>query len=232
MDEYYSNKRQDDDQWIFDPSNDVLMDEYYSSKRPFDDSDDDSQDEIMIGGGATPLLDFQLRPVGARRNWRNVLNKQRFEARIQQHRDATPRDDLGREVTEALRRTITWQLEADPTLTPYSTLHFVMQSDAFNHAFQSTTFTVREFEDGSERLDTYLQALAQKLNSNQEFTPDDSFTVESTFIYTPSPGSGNGKRYKPSSAAVRGIVKHSRIKHSRITIRTEMNCVVREPLSP
>ena len=140
----------DDDKWIFDPSNDVLMDEYYSNKRPW------------IGGGATPLLDFQLRPLGARRNWRNVLNKQRFEARIQQHRDATPSDDLGREVTEALRRTIRRQIEADSTLTPHSTLHFVMQSDAFNHAFQSTTFTVREFEEGSVRLDTYLQTPAQK----------------------------------------------------------------------
>jgi len=62
-----------------------------------------------------------------------------------------------------------------------------------------------------ERLDTYLQAMAQKLNSNQEVTPDDSFTVETTFIHTSSPGSGHGKRYKPSSASVRGIVKHSRI---------------------
>ena len=51
----------------------------------------------QIGGGATPLLDFQLCPVGARVNWRNALNKQRFEARLQRHRDATPRDDLGRE---------------------------------------------------------------------------------------------------------------------------------------
>jgi len=84
-----------------------------------------------------------------------------------------------------------------------------MQLDAFNHAFQSTTFTVREFEDGSERLDTYFQALAKKLY--QEFTPDDSFTVETTFIHTPSPESGHGKRYKPGSAAVRGIVKYSRI---------------------
>ena len=59
------NQLNDDDQWIFDPSNDLLMDEYYSNKRPFDDSDDDSQDEVMIGGGATPLLDFQLRPLRA-----------------------------------------------------------------------------------------------------------------------------------------------------------------------
>ena len=28
----------------------------------------------QIGGGATPLLDFQLCPVGARVNWRDALN--------------------------------------------------------------------------------------------------------------------------------------------------------------
>ena len=84
-----------------------------------------------------------------------------------------------------------------------------MQSDAFTHAFQSTTFTVREFEEGSDRLVTYLQALASRLNSNQAFEADDSFTVETTFI--PAPGSGHGKRYKSSSAAVRGIVKRSRV---------------------
>ena len=70
---------------------------------------------------------------------------------------------------------------------------------------------MREFEDGSERLETYLQALATKLNSNEEFTPDETFTVETTFIRTPGPGRGHGKRYRPSAAAVRGIVKRSRI---------------------
>ena len=84
-----------------------------------------------------------------------------------------------------------------------------MQSDAFRHAFQSSTFTVSEFENGSERLDTYLQTLATKLNSNEAFEPDGSFTVETTFISTPGPGSGHGKRYTPSSAAVRGIAKRS-----------------------
>lgn len=51
-----------------------------------------------------PLLDFQLRPLGARRNWRNVLNKQRFEATLQQHRDVTKNENLGTEVTNALQR--------------------------------------------------------------------------------------------------------------------------------
>jgi len=40
-----------------------------------------------------------------------------------------------------------------------------MQSNNFTHVFQSTTFTVRKFEDGSEGLETYLQALTAKLNS-------------------------------------------------------------------
>ena len=156
----------DDDDWIFDPTLDEVMTQFG-------------------GGGATtshdPLLDFQLRPVGARRNWRNVLNKQRFEATLQQHRDITPDDNLGEELTHALRRSIERQIASNPSLTPHSTVHFAMQSSTFTHAFQSTTFTVREFEEGSERLDTYLQALAAKLNSNEDFTPDDTFTVDTTY---------------------------------------------------
>ena len=138
-----------------------------------------------------------------------MLNKQRYQARLQQSRDATPRDDLGREVTQALRRALLRQIETNPTLTPHSTLHFTMQSGAFDHAFQSATFPVREVREDSERLSTYLQTLDQTLNSNQAFTPDDTFDLETTFIRTPGPGRGHGNRYKPASAAVRGLVKHS-----------------------
>jgi len=116
----------------------------------------------MVGGAPPPpppppqpLLDFEMHPVGPRRNWRDVLHKQRYQARIQQHREANPTDDLGREVTEALRRTIHRQIKADSSLKPHHTLHFTMQSDAFTHAFQSTTFTVSEFEEGSDRLVAY-----------------------------------------------------------------------------
>ena len=187
----YQDAFDDDDEWIFDPT----------------------LDRVMIGGGvaARPLLDFDLRPIGARRNWRHVVNRQRYEAVLQQRRDITTSDNLGEELTQALRRTIERQIQSDNILTPHSTVHFTMQSDAFSHAFQSTTFTVREFEEGSERLDTYLQTLAGKLNSNEEFAPDDTFTMETTFIRTPGPGRGHGKRYKPSCAAVRGIVKKSRV---------------------
>ena len=110
---------------------------------------------IQTGAGARPPLEFELRPIGARRHWRNVLHKQRFEATLRQHRDVTRGENLGQELTLALQRSIEQQIAQDPTLTPDSTVHFTMQSSAFTHAFQSTTFTVREFEEGSERLNTY-----------------------------------------------------------------------------
>ena len=91
-------------------------------------------------------------------------------------------DDLGTEVTKALQRAIERKIASDDTLTPNSTVHFTMQSNNFTHAFQSTTFTVREFEDGSERLETYLQVLVARLNFKEEFNPNDTFTLETTFI--------------------------------------------------
>ena len=77
----------DNDEWVFDPA----------------------LDHVITGGGAaaaTPLLEFDLQPVGARRNWRNVLNKQRFEATLRLRRDIAPTDNLGRELTHALQRSI------------------------------------------------------------------------------------------------------------------------------
>ena len=122
---------------------------------------------VMVGGAPPePLLDFEMRPVGPQRKGHDVLHKQRYQAHIQQHCKINPTDDLGQEVTEALQQAIHRQIKADSSLTPQSTVHFMMQSDAFTHAFQSTTFPVSEFEEGSGCLDTYLQALANKRNSN------------------------------------------------------------------
>ena len=110
-----------DDDWIFDPALDDAMTQIWgggaTTSNDNDDNDDwildpaldDTMTQIGAGGAITsndPLLDFQLRPVGARRNWRNVLNKQRFEATLQQHRDITPNDNLGEELTHALLRSI------------------------------------------------------------------------------------------------------------------------------
>lgn len=149
--------------------------------------------------------------MGGRQIWRNILNRQRYVANINQLREPNANDNLGIKLTSALHRSIQRQINQDPSLSEHSTIHFALQSDAFTQAFQCVAITVREFQDGSERLDTYLQALAQKLNSNQEFSPDDTFTMGTSFIRTPGPGGKNSKniprdtRPSESSSHIKGL---------------------------
>ena len=86
----FKNFNDDDDEWIFDP----VIDDILNDKRQYDEAFSDEEEDLQYGGGGA-MLDFELRPVGARRNWKNVLNKQRYEATLKQHRDATPNDNLG-----------------------------------------------------------------------------------------------------------------------------------------
>ena len=77
-----------------------MIDEVLNESRKRQYHEAFSDEYIQYGSGA--MLDFELRPVGARRNWKNVLNKQWYEATLKQHRDATPTDNLGEELTQAL----------------------------------------------------------------------------------------------------------------------------------
>ena len=95
------------------------------------------------GGGILtkqPLLEFQLTPTGQRRAWRVVVNRVTFRARLDQQREPTPRDNLGVELTETLRRAIQRQIDKQTSTTPNTRVHFVMQYDALTHAFQSFHF--------------------------------------------------------------------------------------------
>ena len=161
--------------------------------------------------GGNPLFAFHLQSTQPRRTWRNVVNKQVFQANLQQTREASPRDNLGQEITTALHQAVRQQIQTDHTLQPHHHLHFVLQTatNHFNHPFQSSTFTLQEFEENGDRLGAYLQSLGDKLNSNESFDVDTPLHLEMTFIRTPSPGSGNGKRFRPASAAVRKIAKKS-----------------------
>ena len=76
----------DDDDWIFHPALDSYMETSPSTGASLDGPS--SPPGRVMAGGASPILDFEMRPVGPRRNWRDVLHKQRYQARIQQHREA------------------------------------------------------------------------------------------------------------------------------------------------
>ena len=72
-----------------------------------------------------------------------------------------------------------------------------------------------------------LNHVKSKLNSNQAFKMDDSFTVETAFICTPGRGRRHGKLYKPS------VQWHKDSPNDRASpSKTRTTTVVPEPSSP
>ena len=69
-----------------------------------------------------------------------------------------------------------------------------MTAHGFAVAFQSVNFQVQEFLERSLCLDTLLQQLANKLNSNEEFDPQQGFDVLLSAVAMPEPGGRPQKR--------------------------------------
>ena len=117
-----------------------------------------------------------------------MVQGQSFRATLQQLRDPRANDDIGRELVEALRLAIDRELQS-PQVRPHDRVNFSMQAHGFAVAFQSVNFEVREFLERSLRLDTLLQSLANKLNSNESFDPQQGFEVLLSVIAMPTRGS-------------------------------------------
>lgn len=79
---------------------------------------------------------------------------------------------------------------------------------------------MQEFQEDSSRLRTYLQSLADKLNSNEEFEPDDTFSVELTVVRTPGRGGGGG-RNKAGRLGKQTIGRLLKTKRSIIEIKNK-----------
>ena len=59
-------------------------------------------------------------------------------------------------------------------------------------------------------MDTYLNDLARKLNSNEKFSTDDSFTANFITIRMPELGRGHGKKYRFGREAVEKLITRKR----------------------
>lgn len=70
-------------------------------------------------------------------------------------------------------------------MEPHHHVHFNLQSEHYPHAFQSITLEVDEVMNGTERFQTYMSALANKLNSGKSFKPSSAFQEDLTVIKTP-----------------------------------------------
>ena len=177
----------------------------------------------QTGGALGPLFQFNLTPIGPRRRWRNVVERAQFRATYQQLRDPTPRDSIGLALVDALHTAIDGDLRRDHR-PDHHFVNFSITAHGFTHAYQSINFTVGEFLKRSLRLDELLQSLANKLNSNESFSPEHGFQVDITIVAMPGPGSGRTK-HNPGR---RCLEKENKKKRSIITIGIKTNYVAAE----
>ena len=152
----------------------------------------------MGGGGAArgPLFQFTMNPIGRRRRWRNVVERAQFNAQLRQLRDASPGDNIGMALIEALHQAIEKELDREKRPSHHF-VNFSITAHGFTHAYQSANFTVGEFMQRTVRIDELLATLANKLNSNQAFNADRGFQVDVVFVSLPDPGSGHRKKNNP-----------------------------------
>ena len=147
------------------------------------------------GSGTGPLFKFKLVAIGKRRTWRNVVRRDTFNAELMQMRQPEEGDNMALALTESLYNAIENELKRQ-NRPNHHFVNFTITSNAFQHPYQSTNFTVGEFLERSVRIDELLAKLAGKLNSNQSFTPREGFQVDVVIIAMPGRGSGRGKNRK------------------------------------
>ena len=199
-----------------------MADDYYH----FSD-EDEREDEILdqamerweqMGGGGvvSPLFKFKMVPIGKRRQWRNVVQRQNFNAELNQLREPVVGDDIGSELTNALHTAIQTEVLREER-SPHDFVNFSISAHGFSHAYQSINFTVGEFLARSVRLNELLDNLAAKLNSNESFDHNQSFMVEVVFVKRPRPGSGKKNR----NVGLRCLDKDNKRKKCIISINNE-----------
>ena len=169
----------------------------------FSDEDDD-EDALLdqafdrwqqLGGGSArgPLFQLHIQPIGRRRRWREVVEREQFNAQLRQLRDPVAGDNIGMALTEALHHAIEAELDREQR-PAHHFVNFAITAHGFTHAYQTANFTVGEFLQKTSRLDEMLATLAGKLNSNEAFNPDRGFQVDVVFVSMPGPGSGYRKK--------------------------------------
>ena len=94
---------------------------------------------------------------------------------------------------------------------------FSMKAEGYTHVFQSTSFTVEEFRKGSQGKRSYMQTLAERLNSGERFGNNSDFQAELTFIRIPPSGEGHGKE---RSLGRRNVDTFFNIKRSLVRINS------------
>ena len=171
--------------------------------------------ETQMGGSSVvgPLFKFKMVAIGKRRQWRNVVQRQIFNAELTQLREPISGDNIGLALTQALHDAIAKELNRQQRPL-HHWVNLAITANNFNHAYQTVNFTVGEFLNGSTRLHELFQKLAGKLNSNEAFNPSQGFSVDVVFVKMP----GKGKGRKKNNPGQRCLDKENKTKKCIIPI--------------
>ena len=183
------------------------------------------QFETQMGGSTVvgPLFKFKMVAIGKRRQWRNVVQRQNFNAELTQMREPISGDNIGLALTQALHDAIAKELIRQQRPL-HHWVNLAITANNFNHAYQTVNFTVGEFLNRSTRLDELLQKLAGKLNSNESFSPSQGLSIDVVFVKMP----GKGKGRKKNNPGQRCMQRENKRKQCIIPIKnTDDLCCAR-----
>ena len=181
---------------------------------PVDWSDDDEDCERAInqldfqqhlvsqtgGNLAGPgRLDFELQPYVDRESAKMGVRERHFSTRLRQTGNFIPQQNVTHELEQGLCRAMNHVLDDD--MSEQDRLYFTIGSDRLTSNFQGWGVTVREWRQGSDRVDALFQRMANSLNSNENFELEDSFQVSITHVRQPPRGSGRKRKLKPGHQA-------------------------------
>ena len=166
--------------------------------------------------GGNPLFQFDFSPI-SERQWMKRVEKTVYRTRLKQMRLPKKSDDVGVAIVNAMEASTRQHLEKIGAREEDRVFLAITAHD-FNHVYQTTEFTVREFMAGSTRLEALMRKLAGKLNSNESFHPDQGFQLDLTLVRPLGTGSGHDKKLNPGRM---GYVMSRNVKHSIVEIRNK-----------
>ena len=145
--------------------------------------------------GGNPLFQFDFLPVSSKQ-WMKRVEKTVYRTKLKQKRSPRDTDDVGVAIVNAMEAS-TRQHLTKIGAREEDRVFLAITAHDFNHIYQTTEFTVREFKAGSTRLDQLFRKLAGKLNSNEAFHPDQGFQLDLTLVRPLGTGSGHDKQLNP-----------------------------------
>ena len=147
--------------------------------------------EKQAAGG----FEFNLVPTRDRRSRYGNVRHRVFRAQLREPDLAKvlPCQGLNDAIEKAFTRAIDRQLANETRLEEDSTLFINFQSDMFEWSHQSRRLTVGEWRRQNYRAQTIMEDMAHRLDSNQTFRMNNSFTLTLSVIHPEGRGSGRTK---------------------------------------